>query len=629
VESDGVTGSDVTDTYAVVFSSPTSYGSLTITGANTVWDDAGDPSDTENTRGYMLIGQNDQEDNTPTPPYAGTAQLTVSDLATLDEASFANIGNSIDSSGSVTIDDATWNIGNVSGSGTAIGFLQIGHSGAGAMTIEDGGTVAIGAGGTIVNNGTTQTVGYALDLGHDAGASGTLTLEGSGSSLTTGNALIDGDAGSGTFTVESDATASIDGTIGLGGGGKGPDGGTGTLLVQTGGQIEQTANAVFAIWSGSTVTVTANSSVVDPSGIDVGGSGTFVDGAIHVDSGSTLRGDGTVMASVDNAGSIHATNDGTYSLSTGGLLDITGDVTGSGNAYLAPGTTLEIDGTIAATQTINFDDDGGLAQTLILGTPGTGLTNQIKNLQDFDRIDLVGLAITGATFNAGTVTVTTSGSDYLLTDVGFAAGASHSFTTGSDYIQVTCFAAGTRIATPGGEVPVEQLRVGQPVVTVLGGRPQPILWIGHRRIDCRRHPNPAAVWPVRIREGAFGPGLPVRDLFVSPDHALLIDDVLIPAKYLLNGGSVAQAPVDSVSYHHIELASHDVVLAEGLPAETYLDTDGRATFDNGQAPTRLHPDLSALLWEAKGCAPLVVTGPVLAAACARLGAPAGGRPLAA
>ena len=89
--------------------------------------------------------------------------------------------------------------------------------------------------------------------------------------------------------------------------------------------------------------------------------------------------------------------------------------------------------------------------------------------------------------------------------------------------------------------------------------------------------------------------------------------MLIPAKHLLNGTTIRQLPRRHVVYHHVELAEHDVVLAEGLPAETYLDTGDRAKF-NGSAAIRLFPDFapaSARLWEINGVAPLVVTGPRL------------------
>jgi len=179
---------------------------------------------------------------------------------------------------------------------------------------------------------------------------------------------------------------------------------------------------------------------------------------------------------------------------------------------------------------------------------------------------------------------------------------------------VICFAEGTRIATPSGPVAVEDLREGDEVEVLLGEGTRPIIWIGHRQVDCRRHPEPAKVWPVRVKAGAFGPGMPVRDLYLSPDHAVYVERVLIPIKHLINGGSVAQVETDTVTYYHVELASHDVVLAEGLAAESYLDAGDRANFSNAEGVVRLFPDFSGthaspMFWEAFGCAPLRIVGP--------------------
>ena len=137
--------------------------------------------------------------------------------------------------------------------------------------------------------------------------------------------------------------------------------------------------------------------------------------------------------------------------------------------------------------------------------------------------------------------------------------------TGSGF-QVACFLSGTRIATEFGEARVEELRTGDRVRCLMQGAAQ-IVWIGRRRIDVRRHPDPSRVWPVRVRNGAFGDGMPGRDLFLSPDHAVFVDDVLIPIRCLVNGGTIAQVPMDAVSYYHIELAEHDVLSVEGLPVE--------------------------------------------------------------
>ena len=102
-------------------------------------------------------------------------------------------------------------------------------------------------------------------------------------------------------------------------------------------------------------------------------------------------------------------------------------------------------------------------------------------------------------------------------------------------------AAGTRIATPDGEVAVEALRPGDHVRLASGGGAD-VRWVGHRRVWCDRHPRPHGVFPVRIRAGAFAPGQPARDLLLSPDHAVFADGVLIPMRCLLNGATISQEP---------------------------------------------------------------------------------------
>jgi autotransporter passenger strand-loop-strand repeat protein len=177
-----------------------------------------------------------------------------------------------------------------------------------------------------------------------------------------------------------------------------------------------------------------------------------------------------------------------------------------------------------------------------------------------------------------------------------------------------CYRRGTRILTDRGEVAVEALRVGGLVHTVLGGTLLPIVWVGDRNVDCASHPKPGQVWPVRVATGAFGPGRPHRDLFLSPDHAVYVNEVLIPIRHLINGATIAQVKVARVTYHHIELAHHDILLAEGLPAESFLDMKDGSNYANRPGPVRLYPDHSACMWEAFACARLVVTGPELAAA---------------
>ncbi|MCB8877315.1 Hint domain-containing protein [Acidisoma silvae] len=176
-----------------------------------------------------------------------------------------------------------------------------------------------------------------------------------------------------------------------------------------------------------------------------------------------------------------------------------------------------------------------------------------------------------------------------------------------------CFAQGTRIATPSGDVAVEDLAEGDLVLT-LDGAAQPIAWIGRRTVDCARHDRPAAIRPVRVTAGAFAAGQPARDLFISPDHAVFAEEVFIPVKHLINGSTIRQTDWPLVTYFHIELPRHSVIFAEGLATESYLDTGDRASFANGGAALALHPLFGqarqdvTLIWEARAYAPLCVTG---------------------
>ena len=179
-----------------------------------------------------------------------------------------------------------------------------------------------------------------------------------------------------------------------------------------------------------------------------------------------------------------------------------------------------------------------------------------------------------------------------------------------------CYCAGAHILTQRGEVAVEDLCVGDLAVTAAGRR-RPIVWIGHRRLDVSRHPMPTSVWPVRVSAGAFGDSLPKRDLWQSPGHNVACEGALMPMSSLINSRSVKQIEVNQVEYWHVELDAHDVILAEGLPAESYLDTGNRTGFANGGVFVEAHPDFAPRHW-ADTCLPLVLEGPAVAATRTRL-----------
>ena len=144
-----------------------------------------------------------------------------------------------------------------------------------------------------------------------------------------------------------------------------------------------------------------------------------------------------------------------------------------------------------------------------------------------------------------------------------------------------CFLRGTSILTSLGATRVEDLAVGDLVVTAKGTS-LPIKWIGrqHFKQDAGLRWD-KAILPIRISRFALDDRNPQSDLYLSPNHALFIDGVLIPAIYLVNGASIVQAMpegVEDIDYFHIELETHEVIFAEGAAAESLLITNDRETF---------------------------------------------------
>ncbi|MBE7213275.1 MAG: Hint domain-containing protein [Gluconacetobacter diazotrophicus] len=195
---------------------------------------------------------------------------------------------------------------------------------------------------------------------------------------------------------------------------------------------------------------------------------------------------------------------------------------------------------------------------------------------------------------------------------------------GGQPADLPCFAAGTAIDTPRGPVAVEALREGDSVLLAGGGTGPggwgTVRWVGSRGVRLDGHRRPEQVLPVRIRAGALADGVPARDLLLSPDHALLLDGMLIPAKVLVNGASITQDPRSgSIRYHHVMLDAHAPLLAEGAAAESFLDIGEHGVFgpQDGHRLV-LHPAMAQRLRESWSFAPLRERGPAVERVRARL-----------
>jgi hypothetical protein len=308
-----------------------------------------------------------------------------------------------------------------------------------------------------------------------------------------------------------------------------------------------------------------------------------------------------------------------------GFTGVEGTITGSGKAVISDGGTIETRGIVASGLTFQFADGSEdmlnirtqaylfspnwFSATIENFAPGDTIVSFADSyLADAARWSDGVLSLTSDGSVIQTLTMTSTTIDYSTAVFSLSTNATDELTT----ITVSCFAAGTRIRTEQGDVLVERLKVGDKVLTRSGSLP--VQWIGHRRVECRAHPEAYKVMPVRVSAHAFGVDLPSRALYLSPDHAVSMERVLIPVKHLINGTTIRQVKVDTITYYHVELEHHEVILAEGLPCESYLDTGDRTSFSGGTT-TRVYPvwgfeaqDVT-LIMDALGCAPLRVTGP--------------------
>jgi hypothetical protein len=155
--------------------------------------------------------------------------------------------------------------------------------------------------------------------------------------------------------------------------------------------------------------------------------------------------------------------------------------------------------------------------------------------------------------------------------------------------QVVCYAKGTKINTPNGYIPIEDLKLGDRVT--INGRientgfcseketSRPIIWLSKFRINTRSRD----ACPIRIKAGALGENTPFEDLYVSPGHRIIVDNKILQAKYLINETTITQEFQDeSVTYYHVELQCHYSIVANGVKAESYYDINTRHLFEKSK-----------------------------------------------
>ncbi|CBV42697.1 Hint domain-containing protein [Halomonas elongata] len=316
-----------------------------------------------------------------------------------------------------------------------------------------------------------------------------------------------------------------------------------------------------------------------------------------------------VTATVTSVSSIEAGSTPTFTATNGGdltmdmdLLDasqlnsFTYNIEGASHITL-DGSTLDTLSDPLNSYTINYSEAGQGSFTF--NQPDVGLLDSasfdVNNIQAGDELNIGSgdWSLDGATaddaYHDGSlhitqgdgVTATQVNASIEMTQAEFEEFKANqdTYLSGGTYTH-NCFAAGTMIATPDGEVPVESLSIGDPVLTA-SGEVVPVKWIGRQSVH---RLFAGGQTPVRIKEGALAPGQPNQDLILTANHGVIIDGLVINAGVLVNHDTIDYLPWSempaAITYYHIETNTHEVVIANGTEAETYIDYVDRQAFSN-------------------------------------------------
>jgi antigen 43 len=350
------------------------------------------------------------------------------------------------------------------------------------------------------------------------------------------------------------------------------------------------------------INVTSGETIYVSGGVDY-----ISSGGVNVSSFTTFGADDTIaVASGGTASGLTLSTEETLVAANGAVSD---------NITIGNGGTLSISATSATVTGISILSGG------LLEVRGGNVTNPVTvvsggeialaaagySLGDTVTVTSTSLTVLGSGSRAATQTIALNSGGFTVTSGDAAA----PFASSELVTFVTCFKGGTEILTDRGAVPIETIRADDNVVVRRNGEAalEPVAWVGSSLIDLTRHARPELAAPIRVKAGALAENTPVRDLLVSPEHCLILDGLCVPAKLLVNGGSIAREyPTAPFQYYHLELEQHGILIAEGAEAESYLDTGNRSLFDNADVPRMLHPtfevDATSDRWKTDACAPL-------------------------
>ncbi|WP_169802071.1 Hint domain-containing protein [Neokomagataea thailandica] len=289
-------------------------------------------------------------------------------------------------------------------------------------------------------------------------------------------------------------------------------------------------------------------------------------------------------ATVYAGGKIQAQNDTllTDTVLSGGTLDLAqegayarGTVILSGGVEIltdrwvdAIGDYIESGGTLNIAKTNTTVKDGHLYYSGSVDFSYLGGTIESASMSADDVLSV-------KTNNGDTASIQFASSEYTGNDV---------FKIDGDTVTLVCFLEGTQIRTPDGERAVETLTSGDTVLTwdwrARKTVEKTLSWVGRQPVRVKPGLlDDEAGYPVRIRANAMAPGVPLKDLLVTPEHCLFVENGFIPARMLVNGSSIIyDRTMTQFSVFHIETTEHAVLWSDGALSESYLDTGNRRNF---------------------------------------------------
>ncbi|CAI3961171.1 Hint domain-containing protein, partial [Commensalibacter communis] len=371
----------------------------------------------------------------------------------------------------------------------------------------------------------------------------------------------------------------------------------------------------------NTTVYAGGSQIVRPGGVAIGA--TVSNGGYqHVYSGgvasnTTVYVGGNQYVYSGGVASNTTVNSGGYqNVQSGGKLAGTTTLNMGGSATIYPdaGGRIDLVGDTNGGLTISGLANGGTVTTVVTvidGFNGAGAGNS-------DAIHLAGIKQSDVTKveypTPDQVKFTLKNGHTITLNITGARDAGYTLGTGSDgsLTYEVCFLTGSMIRTFEGEIAVEDIRIGDEVLTFDWQQNKEISrsvrWVGHKTVRVKTHlKDDEAGYPVRVLKDAVADGVPYKDLLITPEHCLFFDGKFIPVRMLVNGASIYyDRSITDYTYYHIETEEHSVIWADGMLTESYLDTGNRRQFKQHGNYAVFNPAAEAKSWDKDASAILTV-----------------------